>query len=279
MSSYETGSGPDCAHYADELAELALGISTGRERAEALAHVAQCPACHAEMEQLSLAADSLLEVIPRVDPPLGFEVRLAERLLSGRGTPRRGARWFSPRQWGYRRLPAALACLLAVVAPRRGGGGGLGGARWPAGGAVVVRHRRRRACLGAAARLCGSRHGPGDRVLFPGLGRQRVVVHEPRCRELVRQGDLRAAARERSQGAVGDVLARPWLWGLGREPGAGDGQDRFGFGARRQGSPRERTVHAGPIYDPTHNRGVLRRDRDLKPGSRSLRARRHPRRR
>jgi hypothetical protein len=126
MSSYETGSGPDCAHYADELAELALGISTGRERAEALAHVAQCPACHAEMEQLSLAADSLLEVIPRVDPPLGFEVRLAERLLSGRGTPRRGARWFSPRQWGYRRLPAALACLLAVVALGAGGGAGGG---------------------------------------------------------------------------------------------------------------------------------------------------------
>ncbi len=56
---------PECERYADELAELALGTMTGRERAHILTHVESCPGCQAEMEQLSLAADSLLEVVPR----------------------------------------------------------------------------------------------------------------------------------------------------------------------------------------------------------------------
>jgi hypothetical protein len=118
MSSYEMGPDPECAELAAELAELALGIATGRERAAALAHVSQCPSCHGEMEQLSLAADSLLEVIPGVDPPLGFEVRLAERVAPGR----RAAR--SSRRWGYRRLSVGLALVVAVVALGAGVGAG-----------------------------------------------------------------------------------------------------------------------------------------------------------
>jgi len=134
VSTYETGSGPECGRYADELAELALGIATGRERAEALAHVERCSSCHAEMEQLSLAADSMLEAVPGVEPPLGFEVRLAERLGAGRdarqltsrqllsrqltgrqGTGRQGrTRWFA----------LASACLTAVVL--LGAGAGIG---------------------------------------------------------------------------------------------------------------------------------------------------------
>ena len=129
MSTYETGSGPECGRYADDLAELALGIATGRERAEALAHLQRCSSCYAEMEQLSLAADSMLEVVPGVEPPLGFEVRLAERLGAGRdarqltsrqllsrqGTGRQGrTRWFA----------LASACLAAIVV--LGAGAGIG---------------------------------------------------------------------------------------------------------------------------------------------------------
>jgi hypothetical protein len=119
MSSYETGPGPECALFADELAELALGIATGRQRADALAHVERCPNCHAEMEQMSLAADLMLEVTPAVEPPLGFEVRLAERLGNGRATPKSlGSRWRAGR------FSFAMACLLAVAVLGAGVGAG-----------------------------------------------------------------------------------------------------------------------------------------------------------
>lgn len=119
MSGDNVGPGPECGRYADELAELALGISTGRQRAQALAHVETCPGCHAEMEQLSLAADSLLEVVPGVEPPLGFEVRLMERLGADRA-----ARLLVRRPWLVRRSSLALACLLVLVAVGVGVGTG-----------------------------------------------------------------------------------------------------------------------------------------------------------
>jgi len=119
MSGYEMAPGPECSRYSGELAELALGISTGRERAEALAHVASCQSCHAEMERLSLAADSMLEVTSSLELPLGFEVRLAERLRAGRP-----ARALPGARWRYHRLPVIAACLAAVVALGVGVGAG-----------------------------------------------------------------------------------------------------------------------------------------------------------
>jgi hypothetical protein len=111
MSDDEVRPGPECERYADELAELALGISTGRQRALTLAHVEGCPRCQGEVERLSLAADSLLDVVAEVEPPLGFEVRLMERLGAGR-TSRQSVR----RPWFVRRASLALACLLVLVA-------------------------------------------------------------------------------------------------------------------------------------------------------------------
>ena len=108
---------PECERYADELAELALGTMTGRERAHILTHVESCPGCQAEMEQLSLAADSLLEVVPGVEPPLGFEVRLMERLGTG-GATRRLVR----RHWRLRQSALVLACLLLLAAAGVGAG-------------------------------------------------------------------------------------------------------------------------------------------------------------
>src|SRR5580658_4636816 len=70
----------NCDAYADHLAELALGTLSGRERAETLAHVEGCTRCSDEVEELSKAADELLHVAPETEPPLGFEVRLLERL-------------------------------------------------------------------------------------------------------------------------------------------------------------------------------------------------------
>jgi hypothetical protein len=117
--SDDARSGPECGRYVDEIAELALGISTGRERAQALAHLEACPRCHAEMEQLSLTADSLLDVVPAIEPPLGFEVRLMGRLGAGRATrPAVRRRWFA--------RPASLALVCAVMIVAVGAGVGTG---------------------------------------------------------------------------------------------------------------------------------------------------------
>jgi hypothetical protein len=78
-----------CEEYGDELAELALGILTGRERARVLSHVESCPRCAEELEILSRTADSVLQAAPDMEPPLGFEVRLFERMGVTDVEPRR----------------------------------------------------------------------------------------------------------------------------------------------------------------------------------------------
>jgi hypothetical protein len=156
MSDDNVACGPECARYAEEIAELALGISTGRRRAQALAHIETCPRCHAEVEQLSLAADSLLEVVPGVEPPLGFEVRLMDRFQAGL-LPRRGGR----RQWFVLRPSLALAGLALLVALGVGVGAGWvvrGGAQPAVGGSsfgTAPGGRAETASLKAAGRLVG----------------------------------------------------------------------------------------------------------------------------
>jgi anti-sigma factor RsiW len=70
-----------CERYQDDLTELALGTLTGRDRAQALSHVESCQRCSEDVEELSRAADDLLQVVaPEAEPPVGFEVRWLERL-------------------------------------------------------------------------------------------------------------------------------------------------------------------------------------------------------
>ena len=60
--------------------ELALGTLSGTERAVALSHLETCAECRREVEELSAAADALLLAAVEVDAPVGFEVRLLERV-------------------------------------------------------------------------------------------------------------------------------------------------------------------------------------------------------
>ena len=69
-----------CDEYSENLAELALGILTGRARAATLAHVDSCAHCAEELEQLSRAADAVVSVAPELEPTVGFEVRLFDRM-------------------------------------------------------------------------------------------------------------------------------------------------------------------------------------------------------
>jgi hypothetical protein len=76
-----------CAELADAAAELALGVLTGRERAEALAHLDHCEACREHVRQLTMTGEELLGLLPPREPPAGFETRVMERL--GLGVPER----------------------------------------------------------------------------------------------------------------------------------------------------------------------------------------------
>jgi anti-sigma-K factor RskA len=106
-----------CEEHSGVLAELALGVLTGRERAEALRHVESCPRCAEELEQLSRVADTVVQVAPEMDPPVGFEVRLFERMGVRDAPPRRARRRAS--RW----VPVGVAA--AVVALGLGLGFGL----------------------------------------------------------------------------------------------------------------------------------------------------------
>jgi hypothetical protein len=106
-----------CDEYADNLAELALGILTGRERAATLVHVDSCTRCAEELEQLSHVSDAVVTIAPGAEPPVGFEVRLFSRMglaeaappVTSIGSARRGKR-------GLRRLGAYPRWTLAAAA-------------------------------------------------------------------------------------------------------------------------------------------------------------------
>jgi hypothetical protein len=80
MNADDIGNEGACGDTEASLAELALGILPGDERARVLAHLEGCERCQIEAERLSATADTLLHLAPEVEPPLGLEVRLFERL-------------------------------------------------------------------------------------------------------------------------------------------------------------------------------------------------------
>jgi anti-sigma-K factor RskA len=126
----------NCAEFGDVAAELALGVLTGRERADALAHLDHCDACREHVRQLTATGEELLGLLPSSEPPPGFETRVMERLgLTGAGLPqvrdleeKRRGRWGTARPFGMinngtRRMLAAAAVVVALVAAALGGWG------------------------------------------------------------------------------------------------------------------------------------------------------------
>jgi hypothetical protein len=70
----------DCARLRELAPELALGVLTGEDRAEARNHLANCPDCREFVLELTSVGDSLLALVPGAEPPVGFEDRLLSRL-------------------------------------------------------------------------------------------------------------------------------------------------------------------------------------------------------
>jgi hypothetical protein len=117
-----------CDGFADVAAELALGVLTGRERAEAIAHLDRCEACREDVRQLTVTGEELLGLLPASEPPPGFETRVMERL--GRAAPRprvigRITRLGRVRQAGWTRRTLAVAAVVLTFVVAGLGGWGL----------------------------------------------------------------------------------------------------------------------------------------------------------
>jgi anti-sigma-K factor RskA len=69
-----------CREFQDVAAELALGVLTGRERAQAIAHLDHCEACRESVRQLTQTGEGLLGLLPTIEPPAGFETRVLDRI-------------------------------------------------------------------------------------------------------------------------------------------------------------------------------------------------------
>ena len=85
-----------CDDLADMAAELALGVLTGRARAQAIAHLEGCGACRDHIRRLAITTEELLALLPSSEPPVGFETRMMSRLGSAGRHRRRGlkvTRW------------------------------------------------------------------------------------------------------------------------------------------------------------------------------------------
>lgn len=117
-----------CDEFADVAAELALGVLTGRERAQAVGHLDQCDSCREHVRQLSLTGEEMLGLLPSREPPEGFESRVMARLGLAEPAPATAGgpggndsqRQKSHARWS-RRMLAMAAVALAVVACGLGG--------------------------------------------------------------------------------------------------------------------------------------------------------------
>jgi hypothetical protein len=116
-----------CAEFHDSAAELALGVLTGRERAEALAHLDHCEACREHVRQLTMTSEQMLGLLPTAEPPAGFETRVMDRigLAAPAPQPLRHRRRRPARGHGFspRRVLAAAAVVVGLLGAALGGWG------------------------------------------------------------------------------------------------------------------------------------------------------------
>ena len=119
---------PSCGGLADVADELALGALTGRERAQALAHLEICESCQEVVRRRSAVADELPGLLPPRDPPPGFGAAVLARISLA--VPRPGPRHGGKSSVRERCLAAAGVLTIACAGAA---GWGLGSAAPQAG--------------------------------------------------------------------------------------------------------------------------------------------------
>jgi hypothetical protein len=93
-----------CAECVELGPELALNTLSGESRDQVVHHLDHCPRCRATVAELIDTSDRLLEMMPEIPPPPGFENRVLAALRTAE--PRR-------RHWGV--LAAAMVLAVALV--------------------------------------------------------------------------------------------------------------------------------------------------------------------
>jgi hypothetical protein len=217
-----------CAELADVAAELALGVLTGRERADAIAHLDACDACREHVRQLMGTGERLRELLPAAEPPAGFETRVLARLGlpmpadpdAGQdddeaSAPRVAHRRDMPRHRGSGRDTARPGTGQPRAPRARPDGERPGGAR-PDG---IRRQGRLRRLLAAAA--------VGLAVIVAGLGGWRAGVATAPAAAAPATGPLTSAnllsATHRNVGKVFYYSGNPgWVY-MSVDLGAGSG--------------------------------------------------------
>jgi hypothetical protein len=76
-----------CDELRSMAAEVALGILSGAERADALGHMEHCVGCRVLVEGLAQTGDALLLLAPEAEPPMGFESGVVARVAGPEGRP------------------------------------------------------------------------------------------------------------------------------------------------------------------------------------------------
>lgn len=166
----------DCDAFSGVSAELALGVLTGRPRAEALAHAETCSACREALRQLTVTGEELLPLLPAAEPPPGFETRVLARIgveVPGLPQRRRGRRFRLPafRLPRYQRLlaPAAVVAVLGAGL----GGWGIGAASVPAAAPASPSAPTPKPSLSSAPLVTAGRQEPAGQVYYYGGGQSR----------------------------------------------------------------------------------------------------------
>lgn len=177
--------GMSCGDFDDVAAELALGVLTGRERAEAVAHLDECDSCREHVRQLSLTGEEMLGLLPSREPPEGFESRVMDRLGVATKQKKR-------LNWSRRMLTTA-AVALGVVACGIGGWG-LRGATGPAsgGGSTAQAPLREATLLTAAHQKAGKiyLYDGSPRWLYMGVDTQAGGNDTVVCQLVARSGRI-----------------------------------------------------------------------------------------
>ena len=201
--------GMSCADFDDVAAELALGVLTGRERAEAIAHMDECDTCREHVRQLSLTGEEMLGLLPSREPPEGFESRVMGRL--GVATKRKRPNW-------SRRMLTTAAVALAVVACGLGGWG-LRGAMAPAsgGGSTAQAPLREATLLTAAHQKAGKIYiyDGSPRWLYMGVDTHNSGNNTVVCQLVARGGRIITVGSFKLDGGYG-------AWGSPDPVPAGD---------------------------------------------------------
>ena len=111
----------DCARLRELAPELALGVLSGEERAEARNHLAICPECREYVLELTSVGDGLLALVPGAEPPVGFEDRLLSRMSITAGQASISAAVTAPIPIAQAPAPVPVD-VLAQRRARRGAG-------------------------------------------------------------------------------------------------------------------------------------------------------------